>query len=86
MFFSTWWVLGLGWPNYIRGMNETERIQDEKSRLALGFLLAAFVFFLTELVFIGRYDHGFVLGLLPAAAIGAAVGCLPTDLYGSESP
>jgi hypothetical protein len=34
------------------------------------------VFFLTELVFIGRYDHGFVLGLLPAAAIGAAVGLL----------
>ena len=57
-------------------MNETERAQDEKSRLALGVVLAVFVFFLTELVFIGRYDHGFVLGLLPAAASGAAVGLL----------
>jgi len=65
-------------------MNDTERVQDEKSRLALGVVLPVFGFFLTELVFIGRYDHGFVLGLLPAAAIGAAVGS--TDLYGSESP
>ena len=57
-------------------MNEIERWQDERSRRALGSVLAIFVFFLTELVFIGRYDHGFVLGLLPAAAIGAAVGWL----------
>ncbi|OJU29071.1 MAG: hypothetical protein BGN91_14035 [Nitrobacter sp. 62-13] len=57
-------------------MNETERAQDEKSRLALGVVLTIFVFFLTELVFIGRYDNGFLWGLIPAACVGASVGWL----------
>ena len=53
-----------------------ERAQDLKSRQTLGCTVAPAAFLLTELVFILRYDNGFVLGLLPAVLAAAIVGWL----------
>jgi|APCry1669192647_1035423.scaffolds.fasta_scaffold04387_4 hypothetical protein len=57
-------------------MDEVELAQESQARRTAGVTLAIFVFLLTEVIFIGRYDNGFVLGLHPAALAGMLVGWL----------